>query len=183
MNRLAARFDAHQFWKGRYELRLLPRSIYRYEPVEGTILDGAVYALVHGTNPEILILIEAHQVTGMPAQWKVSFGSLAAARCVVRIDEQEFWSCEVDQGATSDPRRFFLRHLPVEEIPAAEPPETRIKGRRKSGGWNRRTAGILSGQLQCGNASGNFAPYQVRILRCSQVDPESDQTLSKFSRP
>ena len=61
----------------------------------------------------------------MPAQWKVSFGSLAAARCVVRIDEQEFWSCEVDQGATSDPRRFFLRHLPVEEIPAAEPPETR----------------------------------------------------------
>ena len=48
MNRLAARFDAHQFWKGRYELRLLPRSIFRYEPVEGTILDGAVYALVHG---------------------------------------------------------------------------------------------------------------------------------------
>ena len=125
MNRLAARFDAHQFWRGRYELRLLPRSIYRYEPVEGTILDGAVYTLVHGTNPEVLILIEAHQVTGVPAQWKVSFGSLAAARCVVRIDEQEFWSCEVDQGATSDPRRFFLRHVPVEETPAAETPDAR----------------------------------------------------------
>src|SRR5688572_23295481 len=47
MRRLADRFDAHQFWEERFELRLLPKPIYRYDDVDSGILDGAVYALVH----------------------------------------------------------------------------------------------------------------------------------------
>ncbi len=120
MKNLAARFSSHQYWNGRHELRLLPRSIYRYEPVEGTILDGEVYALVNGTNPEILLLIEAHQTAQGPAQWKVSFGTLAGAKCVVLLDEQEIWTCERDTGTSTDPRKFLVREVPIPEHPVSD---------------------------------------------------------------
>jgi hypothetical protein len=70
MKRLARRFEAKVADSSdAEEYRLLPTPIYRYEiPVEGsrkkspeglTVLDGSVFAFVHGTDPETLLLIEA----------------------------------------------------------------------------------------------------------------------------
>jgi hypothetical protein len=115
LKQLARRFDAHQFWdEQRYELRLLPQSLYRYEDEKAGILDGAIYALVHGTNPEVLLLIEAQASGDNAAQWKVAFGSLAAARCVVRLDGKEIWNCALHQGGPADPRQGFYRDVRVE---------------------------------------------------------------------
>lgn len=114
LKQLARRFDAHQFWETqRYELRLLPQSIYRYEDEKAGILDGALYALVHGTNPEVLLLIEAHTMRDNTTQWKVAFGSLAGARCVVRLDGKEIWTCQLHQGDPADPRQGFYREVLV----------------------------------------------------------------------
>lgn len=113
MGRLARRFDGHQFWEGRFELRLLPQPIYRYENRAAGIIDGAVYALVHGTNPEVLLLIEANARDDGPARWTVCFGSLAAARCVVRLDGEEFWTCPLHGTDPADPRHSFNKNLPV----------------------------------------------------------------------
>ena len=114
MRDLADRFDSHQFWKERFELRLLPKPIYRYEDADAGIVDGAVYALVHGTNPEVLLLIEAHGVDDS-ARWKVGFGSLAGARCVVRLDEKEYWTCPAHTGDPADPRKGFNKYVAVAE--------------------------------------------------------------------
>jgi hypothetical protein len=115
MRQLTDRFDAHQFWKERFELRLLPKPIYRYEDLESGIVDGAVFALVHGTNPEVLLLVEAHPADDGAARWKVGFGSLAGARCVVRLDAKEFWTCPEITGDPADPRQGITKFVPVGE--------------------------------------------------------------------
>jgi len=119
MRDLADRFDAHQFWKDRFELRLLPKPIYRYEDADGGIVDGAVYALVHGTNPEVLLLIGAHATDDGAARWKVGFGSLAGARCVVRLDGKEFWTCPEYSRAPDDPRLLLAKDVPVVDLDSA----------------------------------------------------------------
>ena len=42
-----------------YELRLLPRPLYRYAGESEGVLDGALFAFVQGTNPEVFLLLEA----------------------------------------------------------------------------------------------------------------------------
>jgi hypothetical protein len=113
MRQVAERFDAHQFWEERFELRMLPKPIYRYEDADGGIIDGAVFALVHGTNPEVLVLIEAHAIEDSPPRWKVGFGSLAGAHCVVRLDGKEYWTCPKHTGDPTDPRQGFTKFAPV----------------------------------------------------------------------
>ena len=45
------------------ELRLLPQPIYRYSAPKQGVLSGGLFALVHGTDPEICVLIEARGET------------------------------------------------------------------------------------------------------------------------
>lgn len=62
MRSLAREFSARSDGgEGPYELRMLPRPIFRYEPESGDVLDGAVfvYATNAGTDPEAVLLIEA----------------------------------------------------------------------------------------------------------------------------
>jgi hypothetical protein len=115
MRRLAGRFDAHQFWEDRFEVRLLPKPIYRYKDADGGIVDGAVFALVHGTNPEVLLLIEAHATDAGEPHWKAAFGSLAGARCIVRLDGKEYWTCPRHSGDPADPRQGLTKFVPVAE--------------------------------------------------------------------
>ena len=51
-----------------WELRLLPKPLYRYESTDPEVLDGAVFALVSsaGTDPEIILLIEARKTPEGP---------------------------------------------------------------------------------------------------------------------
>ncbi|MBC8354336.1 MAG: hypothetical protein H8E66_20265 [Planctomycetes bacterium] len=88
MKLLAKRFEAKVTDSSDAEVyRLLPTPIYRYElPAdsskkkyvgESTVLDGSVFAFVHGTDPETLLLIEARSTkTGF--RWQFA----AAARGV-----------------------------------------------------------------------------------------------------
>lgn len=88
MKRMAQRFKAKATDPGDAEtFRLLPTPIYRYEiPVSGgsvksgeefTVLDGGVFAFVHGTDPETLLLIEARS-SAIGYRWQYA----AAARGV-----------------------------------------------------------------------------------------------------
>ena len=44
------------------ELRLLAQPVYRYKSEDPTVLDGAIFSFVRGTDPELLLLIEARKV-------------------------------------------------------------------------------------------------------------------------
>ena len=43
------------------ELRLLTKELYRYDCPEQKVVDGALFAFVDGTDPELLLFVEAQQ--------------------------------------------------------------------------------------------------------------------------
>ncbi len=65
MRALSKQFAAHSidYQKERWELRLLPQPMYRYEKPEGDVVDGAIFAYVTsaGTDPEVVLLLEARK--------------------------------------------------------------------------------------------------------------------------
>jgi hypothetical protein len=90
---LARRFTASELWtpigqthEGRFELRLLPQPIHRYADPSMGIVDGAIFLLSYGQNPEIALLIEATKTEGAPPTWSYGFGRIAGARLLIRFD-------------------------------------------------------------------------------------------------
>ena len=64
-------------WKNddsdREELRLLGQPLYRFESTDPEVIDGALFAFVQGTDPEILLLIEARSVNKAAPKWMYGF--------------------------------------------------------------------------------------------------------------
>jgi hypothetical protein len=86
MRDLAAKFQvAVEADKNRYELRLLAQPLYRYENAKADILDGALYAFVEGTDPELILALETPRV-GKP--WKFATGRLTRWGIEVRYQDK-----------------------------------------------------------------------------------------------
>jgi hypothetical protein len=116
---LARRFTAHQFWRPgetRYELTVNPDPVLRYDDEKAGIVDGSLLILMHDTNPEVLLLIEAQLERGK-AQWKYALASLGSARMHVQLDQEEVWTrptpANVAGGGTL-PYWVFVRVTPAE---------------------------------------------------------------------
>jgi hypothetical protein len=75
------------------ELRLLPRPIYRYKDVENGLIDGALFNFAHGTNPEVLALIECRKGSSGPV-WSYGFLPLAGAGVTAKLNGKPVWSKE-----------------------------------------------------------------------------------------
>ena len=83
---------------GPEELRLLARPVYRYADAESGQQDEAIFALVRGTDPECLVLIEL-QGTGVEhAVWKYGPVRLTDGGLNVRLDGNEVWTAESRAG-------------------------------------------------------------------------------------
>lgn len=55
----------------RADLRLVPQPLIRYEPKDKQILDGALFSFALGTDPEVILLLEARSVaTGERPVWQ-----------------------------------------------------------------------------------------------------------------
>jgi hypothetical protein len=115
---LSRRFSAHQFWdpdNSRSELRLLVQPVLRYRDEEAKVLDGAVFVLAHGTNPEVLLQIEAIAVEPQPV-WKSSLVRLGSAEMHVELDGREVWTVPRTPGVVGrpeDPYWLFITAKPV----------------------------------------------------------------------
>jgi len=84
MHELAAKFQvAVQSDKNRYELRLLTQPLYRYQNAKADILDGALFAFVEGTDPELILALES---TVDEPVWQFASGRLTR------------WEIEVKHG-------------------------------------------------------------------------------------
>jgi hypothetical protein len=95
MKTLAEKFRATLLgWKldntDREELRLLSRPLYRYEPKEGPVSDGAVFAFVMGTDPEVLLLLEAVK-EGETAKWQYAFARRTSGELEARFQDTVVW--------------------------------------------------------------------------------------------
>lgn len=121
MNDLALKFEAHRFWEPdnlRASLRLLVSPVYRYDDVQGGVLDGAVFVLAHGTNPEILMFVEAHAKRGESAMWYCGFAPLGSAELHVTRDSKDVWMQPRAPGVVGQPSDpYWLFVAPDESAP------------------------------------------------------------------
>ena len=111
--------------KQRWELRLLPQPLYRYEKPPAGVIDGALLALVTdaGTDPEVLILLEAREQGG----WHYALCRFSDSSAYVTHQGREIWTAVKDSGTfaafnADHTYRVFQRRLLTE--PAAQPDKT-----------------------------------------------------------
>lgn len=99
MKRIAAQFSATDEFKIRLsdveathnELRLLPTPLYRYADVEQEVLDGAVFAFVHGTDPELFLVLEC-RTGAKEAGWHYTLVPMTCWAVAAKHNGKEVWS-------------------------------------------------------------------------------------------
>ncbi|MCI0362068.1 MAG: hypothetical protein L0211_26605 [Planctomycetaceae bacterium] len=93
MHALAERLEGRQNSKlgeRPYDLALWPKLLHRYSDASANIVEGGVFAFVHDSNPEIIVLIEAQGKAGA-ASWKFALARHTAAPLHVDLDGEEVW--------------------------------------------------------------------------------------------
>ncbi len=103
MKELSHRFEAYEYSgpHGRLQLRLVAHPIHRYTDAASGLVDGAIFAFAYGTNPDLLLLIEARQERNAPPKWQYGFARLGAGRLFLNLDHKEVWG----QPGTGIPAR------------------------------------------------------------------------------
>jgi len=97
------------------ELRLLPQPIYRYAAAKQKIIDGALFVLVQGTDPEVFVLLEAR---GEPdtAQWMLAPARMNSVAFDLRYHDASIWNVEImpwsDVGSHAQPYTTFMFKMP-----------------------------------------------------------------------
>lgn len=77
---------------GESELRLMPQPIYRYPESTRGALDGAMFAFVMGTDPELLVIVEA--VEDAAAQWRIGFVHFTNAPVEAQLNDSKIFTAE-----------------------------------------------------------------------------------------
>jgi hypothetical protein len=83
--------------------RLLTQPIYRYPESTTGVIDGAIFAYAHTTDPQVFLLIETRH-----RDWFVAFARSTVVPLEVRQDGKLIWSCErkLEPFAQNEP--FFI---------------------------------------------------------------------------
>ncbi len=87
-------------------LRLMERPLYRYPRSDGKqkIVDGAVFAFVQGTDPEVLLMVEAVKDGSQEGlQWQYGLARMSMVPLQVRRDDQLVWEMRWAGGNPSGP--------------------------------------------------------------------------------
>lgn len=117
MKMLAEQFQATLLgWKtdnsDREELRLLTKPLYRYDPKEGIVLDGAVFAFAMGTDPEVLLLIEAVR-EGEKSTWQYAFARRTSGQLEGRWKDRPVWQAARFPPQNDPKKPHFTRGTPI----------------------------------------------------------------------
>jgi len=93
MKELRDRFTAYEkaTIEGRIELRPLTAPLHRYESGDDDIVDGAILAFCNGTNPEVLLVLEAQKVKDAPAAWHYALVQTSGEAVSAQLDGKQVW--------------------------------------------------------------------------------------------
>jgi hypothetical protein len=84
---------------GESELRLMSRPLYEYSAVQ-EVLDGAIFAFVMGTDPELFLLIEARTINSTTA-WYWAFARFTHIGITARHGNQTVFECQHRRETTT----------------------------------------------------------------------------------
>jgi hypothetical protein len=103
MKAIAERFQATMTgWRGdntdQEVLRLLPRPLFRYELMnakepEANLVDGGLFAYVQGTDPEVILVLEAIG-TAEKADWQYAFARATSGGLEVKLGTEVVWTAD-----------------------------------------------------------------------------------------
>jgi hypothetical protein len=103
MKELARRFTCRIAGEGAKgeELRLLPRPLYRYKTDRQELFDGALFAFAQGTDPEVILVLEAHRADGQ-SQWQYAITRRSMVALEAKLDGEPIWSAPFGAGAPDE---------------------------------------------------------------------------------
>lgn len=101
-----------------YELRLLPRPLFRYESAGAKVLDGTLWAFVQGTNPEVLLLVESRAARDSTPGWCYAFAAMTSYPAEARRNGKPVW--KVDRQPIPTPTTTGV-YLFRNDVPALGP--------------------------------------------------------------
>lgn len=113
---LAQKFTGHQFWdpnNSRYELRRLERPLYTYRDEAGGVLEGGLFTLANGTNPEIMLFVEARvdPKESRTAVWQYTVGRLAHAELHLEYDGKEIFNAPRGNRVSGPDKPYWLNFI------------------------------------------------------------------------
>lgn len=129
MKGLAARFAATLLgWNpdnsDREELRMLDKPLHRYTDLRPDrphgVIDGAIFGFVQGTDPEVLLLLEATENAKGERAWQYAAVRATSGELQAKFDGKVVWHAEKITGnATKESSRMTLQSpLPAEVLAA-----------------------------------------------------------------
>lgn len=95
MREMLRRFSAREYYNVKsqdYALRLISHPIERYADEASGLVDGAIFAYANGTNPEVLVVIEAQRQGAGPLSWQYAAAPLTRAEPTLRIGQKDVWT-------------------------------------------------------------------------------------------
>lgn len=108
MRQLADGFKATDDFgkRGWSALRLLPKPIARYGKPGGEAIDGAMFALVLGTDPETFLFLEARNGRN-GLQWHYALAPMTVYALNVSYQDKPIWSAPNREPANDPSRPFY----------------------------------------------------------------------------
>jgi hypothetical protein len=123
---LAEKFTGHEFWdpaNTRYNLRLLKRPLCTYQDEAGGVLDGGLFTLANGTNPEIMLFVEARvdPENSSKRVWQFAVGRLAHAELHLEYDGKEVFDAPRGNKVSGRNQPYWLSF--IQTALEADPPK------------------------------------------------------------
>ena len=105
LRRLSRRFSAEleEEKGGSSELRLIPTPLLTYSPKKSDCLAGGVFAFATGTDPDLLLVLEARNTNDQLA-WNYAFARFHYGRLTGKLDEAQVWQAPPEWAMKTDRR-------------------------------------------------------------------------------
>jgi len=112
-------FDVTEVRRGeQFPLRLVGQPIYSYSDANAGVLDAALFVVSNGTNPEVIVQVEA-RAENESRRWHVAFARLTAAEATVRVGDKELWKVPPIAVGEYDPTAsYYATNEPDRPEPA-----------------------------------------------------------------
>ncbi|MDB5350347.1 MAG: hypothetical protein JWN86_1594 [Planctomycetota bacterium] len=125
MTAIARNFSGNSLDHGgkRWEFRLLPKPLYRYESTDIEVIDGALFAFVTsaGTDPELLLMLEARIQNDGSTRWEFTNARFSDLDLWLKYKDKEVWAgkpARIQEGGEPSQRyRLYVDRKIAEILP------------------------------------------------------------------
>lgn len=123
MKAIARRFSAYteEASRGKRVLRLLPTPLDRYRETGPDAPDGALFSLVVGSDPEVMLLVERGQNPAGGLVWEYGLVRSTRSTSVASLDDREVWRYDAAGKNPSDSRGGYLSVHGIARLPLEAP--------------------------------------------------------------